>query len=128
MIQLNFLLLFFLAVFLLRAGIQIYLNWLNISYLGQHGTTVPEFFQDIIDPEKLKKISAYTIASENFGMVAALASHGLLLAILLSGFLPWLGRTISLWKYGPIVSGLIFFAVFSIVPNLYRIPFILFET
>ena len=128
MIQLNFFLLVFLAVFLLRSGIQIYLNWLNISYLRQHGTTVPEIFQDIIDPEKLKKISAYTIASENFGMVAALANQGLFLAILLSGFLPWLVRTIGLWKYGPIVSGLIFFAVLSIFANLLRLPFNLYET
>jgi STE24 endopeptidase len=128
MIQLNFLLLVFLAVFLLRSGIQIYLNWLNISYLRQHGTTVPEIFKDIIDPEKLKKISAYTVDSENFGMVATLANQGLFLVILLSGFLPWLVRTINQWKYGPIVSGLIFFAVLSIFTNLLRIPFNLYET
>jgi STE24 endopeptidase len=128
MIQLNFLLLVFLAVFLLRSGIQIYLNWLNISYLRQHGTTVPEIFQDIIDPEKLKKISAYTIASENIGMVDALTNQGLFLAILLSGFLPWLVRTIGLWRYGSIVSGLIFFAIFSIFANLLRLPFNLYET
>jgi STE24 endopeptidase len=128
MIQLNFLLLVFLAVFLLRSGIQIYLSWLNISYLRQHGTTVPDMFQDIIDPDKLKKISAYTIASENFGMAATLANQGLFLAILLSGFLPGLVRTISLWKYGPIVSGLIFFAVLSVFANLLRLPFNLYET
>ena len=128
MVQPNFLLLAFLAVFLLRSGIQIYLNWLNISYLRQHGTTVPEIFRDMIDPEKLKRISAYTIASENFGMVATLANQGLFLAILLSGFLPMLVRAISLWKYGPIVSGLIFFAVLSIFTNLFRIPFNLYET
>jgi STE24 endopeptidase len=128
MIQLNFLLLAFLAVFVLRSGIQIYLNWLNISYLRQHGTTVPEIFRDMIDPEKLKRISAYTIASENFGMVTALGNQGLFLAILLSGVLPWLVRTIGLWKYGPIVSGLIFFAALSIFTNLLRIPFSLYET
>ena len=61
-------------------------------------------------------------------MVATLANQGLFLAILLSGFLPWLVRTISLWEYGPIVSGLIFFAVLSIFANLLRIPFSLYET
>src|SRR3989304_3804647 len=127
MIQLNFLLLVFLAVFLLRSGIQIYLNWLNISYLRQHGTTVPEIFQDIIDPEKLKRISAYTVDSENFSMVATLANQGLFLVILLSGFLPWLVETINQWHYGQIVSGLIFFAVLSISANLLRIPFSLYE-
>jgi len=128
MVQFSFLLLAFLAVFLLRSGAQIYLSWLNISYLRQHGTAVPEIFQDVIDPEKLKRISAYTMDSENFDMATTLANQGLFLAILLSGILPWLVRTISLWKYGPIVSGLIFFAVLSIFTNLLRIPFNLYET
>jgi STE24 endopeptidase len=61
-------------------------------------------------------------------MVATLANQGLFLIILLSGFLPWLMKTISLWKYGPIGSGLIFFAVLSIFTNLLRIPFGLYET
>ena len=127
MIHFNLLLQIFLAVFLLRSGVQIYLSWLNISYLRRHGTTVPEIFQDVIDPEKLKKISAYTVDSENFSMVATVANQGLFLAILLSGFLPWLVKTISLWKYGQIVSGLIFFAVLSTFANLHRIPFSLYE-
>jgi STE24 endopeptidase len=126
MIYFNLLLQAFLAVFLLRSGIQIYLNWLNISYLRQHGT-VPEIFQDVIDPERLKKISAYTVDSENFGMIANLANQGLFLVILLSGFLPWLVKTISLWQYGQIVSGLIFFAALSVFANLLRIPFSLYE-
>ncbi len=127
MIHFNLLLQIFLAVFLLRSGVQIYLNWLNISYLRRHGTTVPEMFQDIIDPERLKKISAYTVDSENFTMVTTLANQGLFLVILLSGFLPWLATTIRLWKYGEIVSGLIFFAVLSISTSLLRIPFSLYE-
>jgi len=128
MIQLNSLLLTFLAVFLLRSWVQIYLNGLNISYLRQHGTRVPQTFQDVIDPEKLKKIIAYTVDSENFQTIAALANQALFLAILLSGFLPWFVGTISQWGYGPIVSGLIFFAVLSIVASLFRIPFNLYET
>jgi len=128
MIQLNSLLLAFLAVFLLRSWVQIYLNRLNISYLRQHGTGVPEMFQDVIDPEKLKKIIAYTLDSENFQTIASLANQALFLAILLSGFLPWLVRAVSQWGYGPIVNGLIFFAVLSIVTSLYRIPFNLYET
>ncbi len=128
MIQINSLLLTFLAVFLLRSGVQIYLHRLNISHLRQHGTRIPEIFRDTIDPEKLKKISAYTVDSENFQMIATLANQGLFLVILLSGFLPWLVRAIRLYQYGTIVSGLIFFAVLSIFSNLFRIPFSLYET
>jgi len=128
MIQINSLLLTFLAVFLLRSATQIYLNWLNLSYLRQHGTKVPEIFQDTIDPEKLKRISAYTVDSDHFNMFVTLVNQGIFLVILLSGFLPWLVKTISLWKYGPIGSGLIFFAVLSVFANLLRIPFDLYET
>ena len=127
MVHFNLLLQIFLAVFLLRSGVQIFLSWLNISHLHRYGTTVPEIFQDTIDPEKLGKISAYTVDSENFSMVATLANQGLFLVILLSGFLPWLVKAISLWKYGQIVSGLIFFAALSIFANLLRIPFSLYE-
>lgn len=128
MIQFNFLFQVFLVGFLLRSATQIYLHWLNLSHLRQHGETVPEVFRDIIDPEKLKRISAYTIDSENFQMIATVANQGLFLAILLSGFLPWLVRIVSSWGYGLIASGLIFFALLSIIANLLRIPFNLYET
>ncbi|HUL38461.1 MAG TPA: M48 family peptidase, partial [Thermodesulfobacteriota bacterium] len=128
MIQINSLLLTFLAVFLLRSGVQVYLQRLNLSFLRQHGTVVPEMFRDAIDPEKLKKISAYTADSENFHLIGTLVNQGIFLIILLSGFLPWLAQTISMYQYGRISSGLIFFAVLSIIANLLRIPFSLYET
>lgn len=128
MIQLNFLLLTFLVVFLLRSGTQFYLNRLNISYLSQHTAGVPEVFQDTIDLEKLRKISYYTVDSDHFQMVATLANQWLFLAILLSGFLPWLVKIINSWGYGLIVSGLIFFATLSILANMLRIPLSLYDT
>jgi STE24 endopeptidase len=128
MVQFNFLLQIFLAFFLLRSTVQVYLNRLNISYLRQRGSTVPEIFLDKIDPEKLKRISEYTVDSENFHMAATLASQGLFLAILLSGLLPWLVKTINRYPSEPIVIGLIFFACLSLLTNLLRIPFNLYET
>jgi len=128
MIQLNFLLFTFIAVFLLRSGTQILLNGLNISYLRQHGSTVPEVFQDIVDHEKLRKISAYTVDSDHFQLITTLVNQGFFLVILLSGFLPWLVKIINPWGFGYVASGLIFFAVLSIFANLLRIPFNLYDT
>jgi STE24 endopeptidase len=128
MVQLNFLLLVFLLIFLIRSVTQWFLNRLNISYLRQHGITVPELFQDVIDQEKLRKISAYTVDSTQFSTIATLVNEGLSLAILLSGFLPWLERVIHQRGYGMIVGGLVFFAILSILANLLRIPFNLYET
>jgi STE24 endopeptidase len=128
MIQLNFLLFIFLAVFLLRSGTQILLNGLNISYLRQHGRTVPEVFQGLVDHEKLREISAYTVNSDRFHLIATLANQGFFLVILLSGFLPWFVKIINPWGFGHVASGLIFFAALSIFANLLRIPFTLYDT
>jgi STE24 endopeptidase len=128
MIQLNFLLVTFLAVFLLRSGVQILLNRLNISYLRQKGSTVPEIFQDVLDQEKLKKISLYTIDSDRFQMIVTLVNQVFFLVILLSGFLPWLVRVFGPWRFGLIIKGLIFWAALSILLNLLHIPFNLYET
>ena len=128
MIQLNFLLFIFLAVFLLRSGTQLLLDGLNISYLRRHGSMVPEGFQDFIDREKLGKISAYTVESDRFQRIATLADQGFFLLVLLSGCLPWLVKIINLWGLGHVVSGLIFFAVLSIFINLLHLPFNLYDT
>jgi len=128
MIQLNFLLLAFLCVFLLRSGIQIFLNRLNNSHLRKHGDVVPDIFQDTVDWEKLKKISAYSIDSANFGIWAALFNQGFFLIILLSGFLPWLSQKIFSYEWGLLVSGLVFFGSLALLTNLLRLPFSLYDT
>ena len=128
MIWLNFLLLGFLAVFLLRSGTQLLLSQLNISYLRRHGVTIPEVFQDVVDGEKLRKVSAYNVDSEQLHMVATLAGQGLFLVILLSGFLPWLVKIINPWKDGTIFAGMVFFAILSMSAHLLHIPFSLYDT
>jgi STE24 endopeptidase len=128
MIQFNFLLLVFLALFLLRSATQFYLHRLNLVHLRQYGTTVPAVFQETVDQETLRKISAYTIDSDRFHMVDSLVYQGLYLVVLLSGFLPWLTKTIQSWAIGLIVEGLIFFAILSLLANLSRIPFGLYDT
>jgi len=128
MVQLNGLLLAFLFVFFFRSGTQLFLHRLNNAYLRQHGNEVPEVFQHSIDQEKLKKISAYTVDSANFGIVSTLASQGLFLVILLSGFLPWLVKTLHQWGFGGIIGGLVFFASLSVLASLLRIPFSLYGT
>ena len=128
MVQLNFLLLTFLIVFFFRSGTQLFLNRLNTSHIRQHGSSVPEVFQDVVDQEKLKKISAYTVDSAAFGIISSLANQAFFLIILLSGFLPWLVKNIHQWGFGLIFGGLVFFASLSVLTNLLRIPFSLYGT
>jgi len=128
MIRLNILLLVFLALFLIRSGTQLFLSRLNISYLRRHGVTAPEVFQDVVDGEKLRKVSAYNVDSEHVHMIATLVSQGLFLLILLSGVLPWLVKIVNQWMGEMIIGGLVFFAILSISTNLIHIPFSLYDT
>jgi STE24 endopeptidase len=128
MIQFNPLLSAYLAFYILRAITQVVLDRLNISHLGKRGETVPEVFRGAIDREKLKKIRAYTVDSSNFGILSTLASQAFFLLLLLSGFLPWLVQAIQQTGWGGIAQGLAFFAAFSLVLNLFQVPFDLYDT
>jgi STE24 endopeptidase len=128
MIQYNLLFFAFIVLFLFRSGAQVFLNLLDVSHLRRHGQTVPEIFRDTINQEKLRDISHYTIDSTRFATIATLADHGLFLAILLSGFLPWLEKIVRPWGEGGIISGLAFFAILSLLSNLFHLPFSLYET
>ena len=127
MIQVNSLLVTFLAVFLLRSGTQVFLDRLNISRLRQQGKMVPEAFRDVVDREKLGRICDYTRDSARFGMVGTLTNQLLSLVILLSGLLPWIVQVIDSWGFGPIIDGLVFFALFSMASGLLHIPFSLYH-
>ena len=128
MIHLNPLLLTFLALFVLRSATQVFLHRLNISFLRREGDRVPDIFQDIVDREKLKTISTYTVDSAKISMAATLFNQAVLIFILLSGILPWLAETIHHWGLGEIAGGLAFFAILSIVTHLLSLPFSLYDT
>jgi STE24 endopeptidase len=128
MIQWNFLLLGFLALFFLRTGAQVFLHRLNLSFLRQRGDRIPEVFQGVLDQEKFKKISAYTVESSEFDLLASISDQGFLLVILLSGFLPWLVKGIAQSHLGTVMEGLIFFAALAVLTHLFQIPFDLYDT
>ena len=128
MVQFTPLLVAYLVVFAFRSLFQLALNRLNISHLRKHGNEVPRVFLGSVDGERLARISAYTADSSNFGTVVMLFDQALLLAILLSGFLPWLSETVNRWHPGFIVQGLAFFAVLAVISNLLHIPFGLYST
>jgi hypothetical protein len=109
MVQFNSLLIAFLVVFTFRSVFQLTLNRLNIAHLRKRGNEVPPVFQGSVDREKLGRISAYTADSSNFGTVVRVFDQALLLAILLSGFLPWLAETVGRWQLGFILRGLAFY-------------------
>ena len=128
MIQFNALLIAFLSVFVFQSLFQIAMNLINIKHLRRHKNHVPRVFQGTVDKEKFSKIIAYTADSTRFGIVERLFDQALLLVILLTGLLPWFVEIITTWHLGFIGGGLVFFAIFAAISNLFDIPFELYST
>lgn len=128
MIRFTLLLKAYLALYLLRVLAQVFLNELNLSRLLRHQGRVPEEFKGVVDEEKFKKISGYTLEAERFSLISTLIDEGIFLIFLLSGFLPWLVEMIQEWGWSLIVNGLAFFGIFSALSGLLRIPFSLYDT
>lgn len=128
MVQFNTLMMLFLAAFVTVAILRRLLTALNIRHLRLHGHEVPEAFAGEIDGETLSRMSRYTAESSKFGAMEGLFDDLVTLAILLSGFLPWLTARILPWKEHFIASGLMFFGVLFLISFLLGIPFALYQT
>ncbi len=128
MVQFNPLMILFLFMFVAVAILRRLLTALNIRHLRRHGHEVPEAFAGEIDGETLTRMSRYTAESSKFGALEGLFDDVVTLAILLSGFLPWLSALILHGKAHFIASGLMFFGVLFLISFLLSIPFALYQT
>jgi STE24 endopeptidase len=128
MVRWNGLLLSFLVAFAAAALAREGLAWLNIRHLRRHGHEVPEAFRGQIDAATLAKISRYTADRARFGSVASLFDDAVVLAVLLTGLLPWLLARLPAWETRFILAGLLFFAVLALGSFLLGLPFEIYGT
>lgn len=119
------------ALFCLFAAITVFSYWLrhiNLTYLKQHGSTVPEGFETAIDQEKLRTSSAYTLDSSRLGLWESLFDNLLVVIFLFGGLIVLYDRFISGLGTPFIVSAIIFFLLLTWVQSLLGIPFDLYGT
>jgi len=128
MIQLNVLLLGYLAIYLLQTGFSLWLEHLNRKYLEEKGQKVPPLFEGFIDQQKLTQSTAYTLENSRFSIRQGLFNELILLTFLLSGFLPFLDRLSSGWQFPYIWAGLFFFLVPGVISYLLDLPFDYYDT
>ncbi len=100
----------------------------NISHIRKEGDRIPAVFQGVIDSETLSRMSRYTIESSRFGSAESLIAEVVLLAVLLSGIVPWMVVWIEAFHLHPVASGLVFFAVLAFFSTVFGIPFDLYST
>ena len=128
MIHWNTLLICFLTLFVLSLLMRFGLQWLNRKHLKEYGHVVPRVFKDEIDPATLTRMRDYTVAMSNLGSMEMFVDDLAGLAIILSGFLPYLAGTHLLSGLHPVLAGILFMFACSILLGVLEIPFDLYST
>ena len=128
MIHWNIFLISFLTLFAISLLMRFGLKWLNRKHLKEYGHVVPRVFKDEIDPATLTRMRDYTLAMSNLGSMEMLVDDLAGLAIILSGFLPYLAGTHLLSGLHPVLAGILFMFACSILLGVLEIPFDLYST
>lgn len=117
-----------LVIYLLVAGAEYLLEYLNISHLKRFSSAVPEEFEGLIDRAFLEKAQSYTVEKTGFAMLASLFESVVLLVFLFGGFLALYNRWIISLGLSFAASGILFVFVLSFAQTLLSMPWRLYNT
>jgi len=93
----NTVLIVFVGLLILKLGMSLALDWINLRYVQARAGEVPESFRDFIDLPTYRKSVEYTAAKTRFGIVGDLFDAAVLALVLLLGILPWFYELFSGW-------------------------------
>jgi STE24 endopeptidase len=127
-VQFNWLLTAFLFIYLLQLAFSLWMERLNRDHLRAKGSQVPPVFEGFIDQGKLARSTSYTLEKSRFASIHGAFSALVMLAILLSGFLPWIERLSSSWQFPFLLAGLFFFIAPGLIDFFFDLPFDYYQT
>lgn len=91
-------------------------------------TKLPDLVSDLYDDEKYQKAKDYAKANGKLGLISAILSLAILLAMLfLQGFAK-LDFLVREWTSSPILQSLYFFGILSLASSIIQIPFSWYST
>lgn len=117
-----------LTAYLFIVGFGYWLDYLNLSHLKKHGSTIPLEFEGEVDRELLNKTRDYTVKNTQFGFFTSIFNNIILLVFLFGGLLNIYNSWIASMNLPFILSGLIFFMLLSYTQTLLSTPFNLYQT
>ncbi len=116
-----------LIVYLIIIAIRYWLLSLNLSHLKAEGRTVPPEFEGVVDPERLIKISAYTLDNSKAGILESIIDNVIIIAFFFGGLLGLYDRWITSVSGSFLAGGILFFLVLYYAETLLDVPFSLFR-
>ena len=121
-------LLVFLFFYLLEYAVETALAVVNLQHVALRGAEVPAPLAGRVSEETARRSRDYTLSKGRFGLLAGAAGSAFTLAVLFSGFLPWLDG----WLAGLGLEGahrfVAFLGALSVVYGLFGLPFSLWRT
>ena len=121
MITINSFLSAYLLIYLVSSVTDIIIDLINGVHLRRHGKVIPPGFEEIIDQEKLGRITDYTVENSSLTVARTIAGKIVFLFIILSGILPWLAEILRETNF--IIAGLIFFTIPGLAGAIVDLPF-----
>ncbi len=121
-------LLVFLFFYLVEYAVETALLVLNLRHVARAGAEVPAPLAGRVSEETARRSRDYTLAGGRFALLSGTLGSVFTLAVLLSGFLPWLdGRLAALGLEGG-HRFVAFLAALAAVYGLFGLPFSLWRT
>lgn len=108
----------FATALILKSALTTYLDYRNMVHIRSHEDQVPEKFKDIISLENHKKAADYTIDKIRAKKVFSFINLIFLLGLTLMGGLDYLSLHTPSFGLGPIMTGLIYFAILSFITSI----------
>jgi STE24 endopeptidase len=109
-----------LAALLLRYGLELLSEWLNLRHVQEE---LPAPFQGWYDAEKYRTSQRYLREKTGFGIVADTVQTASLVAFILAGGFRWLDHLARSFGFGVVPTGLVFGAALMLAGWLLEIPF-----
>jgi len=123
MVELNWLLFWFLFLYMGQSAFNIWVERINLIHSQRRADKAPAGFEEFIDESKLARTTEYARAKTRVGMLEEIVSDVTILMILLSGLLPLIVRWSDKLGLSLIAAGLLFFFVPGLIHFLVELPF-----
>jgi len=118
----------FLFFLLAKNIIESYLEAKNKSHILKKRAQVPERFQDVITLEEHQKAADYSVAKIKAGQFFHVINFALILGWTLGGGLQYLQEYVATFSLTPILEGVFYLALFSLITMVLSMPESLYGT
>lgn len=126
--QMNLVSQIFLAVLLVKTLVESYLDNRNKIHILKNKSEVPAQFKEKISLEEHQKAADYTVTKITTGRRFNVLDLAILLGWTLLGGIEWLATLSQSFAKGPIVTGLIFFGLFTLINLVLGLPQSIYST